>query len=238
MQQSDHPGLPFDERADRRALVLADDVGVGPGRGAEIALGPSPPARPPHRTCGFHRIRRSPDGNCLDRNQGFCVAGPRCGDVARPPPVSGNRHCGGVEHDEPIIRAERRARDTAAGPLSIAPKDGCTTVACLPLLSLLCTSSQRAPRPEKSGLRGQISHSRPWPGSRGPARSAWSGGKGGSPDGLCRPFDPVRSRALACSRRRPTRLILRGAARGATVPHTRLARMVFGQLDSAHGGDE
>ena len=25
MQQSDHPGLPFDERADRRALVLADD---------------------------------------------------------------------------------------------------------------------------------------------------------------------------------------------------------------------
>jgi hypothetical protein len=25
MQQSDHPGLPFDERADRLALVLADD---------------------------------------------------------------------------------------------------------------------------------------------------------------------------------------------------------------------
>jgi hypothetical protein len=22
------------------------------------------PARPPHRTCGFHRIRRSPDGHC------------------------------------------------------------------------------------------------------------------------------------------------------------------------------
>ena len=25
MQQPDHPGLPFDECADRRALVLADD---------------------------------------------------------------------------------------------------------------------------------------------------------------------------------------------------------------------
>lgn len=25
VQQSDHPGLPFDERTDRRALVLADD---------------------------------------------------------------------------------------------------------------------------------------------------------------------------------------------------------------------
>jgi hypothetical protein len=48
MQQSDHPGLPFNERTDRRALVLADDVGVGPGRGVGIAPGSFP--RPALRT--------------------------------------------------------------------------------------------------------------------------------------------------------------------------------------------
>jgi hypothetical protein len=101
MQQSDHPGLPFRERADRRALVLTDDVGSDRGavpRLLSVRL-PGPPSAPDVRLSPHPALPGRP---LLRRNQGFCVAGPRCGDVARPPPVSGNRHCGGVEHDEPI----------------------------------------------------------------------------------------------------------------------------------------
>ena len=83
------------------ASVAADQVGSDRGavpRLLSVRL-PGPPSAPDVRLSPHPALPGRP---LLGRNQGFCVAGPRCGDVARPPPVSGNRHCGGVEHDEPI----------------------------------------------------------------------------------------------------------------------------------------
>ena len=51
-----------------RPLLGADDVGVGPGRGAGIT-----PARPPRRTCDSHRIRRSTDCRCYAGTEFFAV---------------------------------------------------------------------------------------------------------------------------------------------------------------------
>ena len=58
MQKQGEPGRALDKRADGGALQ-PDDVGVGPERPAHRFDGWVSPARPPNRTCDFHRIRLS-----------------------------------------------------------------------------------------------------------------------------------------------------------------------------------
>ena len=81
---------------------------------------PGPPSAPDVRLSSHPALHGLP---LSSRDQGLCSAGPRCGDVARPPPIPSDRDGGGVEHDDPVLLRTVAWPAGQESPVEIRPRD-------------------------------------------------------------------------------------------------------------------